>query len=51
LLTRETSRTARAAVAFDNSKLLKAIPEFHYHTMQESINRICSELKQIYQLQ
>lgn len=50
LLTKETSRTARAAVAFDNSKLLKALPEFHYRPMQDSIERICSELIKIYQL-
>jgi hypothetical protein len=50
LLTKETSRTARASVAFDNSKLLKAFPEFHYRPMQESIERICSELKKQYNL-
>lgn len=50
LLTKETSRTARASVAFDNSKLLKALPEFHYRPMQDSIERICGELKKIYQL-
>jgi hypothetical protein len=45
LLTKETSRTARTTVSFDNSKLLKALPEFHYRPMQESIDRICAELK------
>lgn len=48
LLTKETSRTARAVVAFDNSKLLKAIPNFQYRPVTESINRICRELKEIY---
>lgn len=50
LLTKETSRTARASVAFDNSKLLKTIPEFHYRPIQVSIERICVELKKQYNL-
>ena len=50
LLTKETSITARATVYFDNSKLLKALPQFQYRNMQTSINRICSELKKMYQL-
>ena len=50
LLTKETSITARATVHFDNSKLLKALPQFQYRNMQTSINRICSELKKMYQL-
>lgn len=50
LLTKETSITARATVHFDNSKLLKALPQFQYRNMQTSINRICSELKKKYQL-
>jgi nucleoside-diphosphate-sugar epimerase len=50
LLTKETSRTARTSVTFDNSKLLKTIPEFHYRPMQESIARICTELRNQYHL-
>ncbi len=50
LLTKETSRTARATVSFDNTKLLKALPEFHYRPMEESINRICAELKKQFTL-
>jgi len=50
LLTKETSRTARAAVGFDNSKLLKALPAFQYRSMQDSIERICVELKKQYLL-
>lgn len=50
LLTKETSRTARAAVAFDNTKLLKALPEFQYRPIQSSIERICKELKEQYKL-
>jgi nucleoside-diphosphate-sugar epimerase len=50
LLTKETSRTARAKVVFDNSKLLKALPSFQYRAPVDSINRICAELKKIHNL-
>jgi nucleoside-diphosphate-sugar epimerase len=50
LLTKETSRTARAAVNFDNSKLLKALPDFKYRQLNDSIKRTCEELKIIYKL-
>jgi nucleoside-diphosphate-sugar epimerase len=50
LLTKETARTARASVRFDNSKLLKAFPQFHYRDMHTSIERICTELKKQYNL-
>jgi dihydroflavonol-4-reductase len=44
LLTRETAKTARARVSFDNTKLLKAFPEFRYTQLDESIKRICAEM-------
>ncbi len=50
LLTKETSRTARAKVQFDNSKLLQSLPRFQYRNMQSSIERICTELKNKYHL-
>lgn len=50
LLTKETSRTARAVVNFDNSKLLKAIPTFKYSNLNDSIQRICAELKNNHKL-
>lgn len=50
LLTKETSRTARASVNFDNSKLLNAIPGFQYRPIESSIKRICDELKLRFQL-
>ena len=50
LLTKETSKTAQAKVYFDNSKLLKYLPDFHYTPMAESVQRICNELKAIYNL-
>lgn len=50
LLTKETSRTARASVQFDNRKLLNALPQFQYRSMQASIERICTELRKRYNL-
>jgi nucleoside-diphosphate-sugar epimerase len=46
LITRETSNSALIKVEYDNSKLLKAIPDFTYTPLQESIKFICSELQQ-----
>ncbi len=51
LLTKETAKTAQAKVYFDNSKLLKYLPDFHYTPVAESVQRICNELKAIYNLQ
>lgn len=50
LLTKETAATAQAVVHFDNTKLLKAFPDFKYRPLPESITRICKELKQLYHL-
>lgn len=44
LLTKETAATAQAVVHFDNTKFLKAFPEFTYHSIDETIQRTCSEL-------
>jgi nucleoside-diphosphate-sugar epimerase len=51
LITKETAKTALAKVYFDNSKLLQALPAFNYTSLNESIKRICSELKKINNLQ
>lgn len=50
LLTKETANTAQAKVYFDNSKLLKALPQFQYTPLDKSIQRICNELKELYRL-
>lgn len=50
LLTRETANTAQAKVHFDNKKLLEKFPEFHYTSIDNTIERICHALKQQYQL-
>jgi hypothetical protein len=45
LLTKETAKTARAKVTFNNSKLLNRFPEFRYTPLETSIQRICKEFK------
>jgi len=46
LLTRETVSTAMAKVNFDNSKLLKYLPDFHYRTLEETVAYTCDALQQ-----
>lgn len=50
LLTKETAATAQAVVHFDNSKFLQAFPSFRYRNLSNTIQRVCSELKEKYQL-
>ncbi len=50
LLTKETAATAQAVVHFDNSKFLKAFPEFKYRTIESTIERTCAELKALHTL-
>lgn len=50
LLTKETAATAQAVVNFDNTKFLKAFPEFTYRNMDETISRTCKELMELHQL-
>ncbi|MBP6431804.1 MAG: NAD-dependent epimerase/dehydratase family protein [Ferruginibacter sp.] len=45
LLTKETTKTALAKVTFDNSKLLKHLPNFTYNNLEDTIERVCKELK------
>ena len=45
LVTKETSRTGLAKVTFDNSKFLKAFPDFRYPSIEGSVKRICASLK------
>ncbi|MCP9750430.1 NAD-dependent epimerase/dehydratase family protein [Ferruginibacter sp. HRS2-29] len=46
LVTKETTATALAKVYFDNSKLLKALPGFSYHALQDTIDFTCRALQQ-----
>lgn len=39
-LTKETARTAQRKAAYDNTKLLKALPSFHYTPFTQSAKRI-----------
>jgi nucleoside-diphosphate-sugar epimerase len=50
LLTKETAKTAQAKVYFDNSKLTKYFPDYNYTPIKTTVQRICNELKSIYQL-
>lgn len=50
LITKETAKTAQAFVNFDNSKFLKTFPAFTYRSIDETINRTCTELKALHQL-
>ena len=44
LLTKETASTALAKVTFDNSKLLRQLPQFRYTPLEETVGRVCKEL-------
>ena len=44
LLTKETANTAMTKVAYDNSKLLKALPGFRYNKIEDTVNDICKKL-------
>ncbi len=46
LLTKETARSAQAAARYNNSKLKKYFPSFVYTPLDETIKRVCKELKE-----
>ena len=46
LLTKETAHTAMTKVEYDNSKLLRALPQFNYQPIEKSIETICKALLQ-----
>ena len=46
LVTRETANTALASVHFDNSKLIKFLPNFKYRLMTDTISHTCMILQQ-----
>jgi dihydroflavonol-4-reductase len=50
LLTKETARTAAAKVHFDNTKLKQRFPAFEYTPIENSLKRICNELKEMHNL-
>ena len=50
LLTKETADTALTKVAFDNTKLLNQLPQFTYTPLEETIARVCTEIKELQHL-
>ncbi len=50
LITKETAATALTKVNYNNSKLLSALPDFNYSNFEQSIERICNEMKIKYNL-
>jgi dihydroflavonol-4-reductase len=50
VLTKETARTAAAKVRFDNTKFKKFFPYFQYTPVEDSLQRICGELKEKHKL-
>ncbi len=44
LITKETATTALANVAYDNNKLLQAIPNFKYKKLEDTIAETCKKL-------
>lgn len=49
LVTKETAQTALALVEFDNQKLLTFLPEFRYHSLNDTIQHTVSLLQQKHQ--
>ena len=50
LVTKETARTAQSTVKYDNSKILNALPAFHFIPVTDTINWACKNLKEKYHL-
>jgi dihydroflavonol-4-reductase len=50
LLTKETARTAQAAVYYDHSKILNALPTFHFTPISDTIDFTSESLKKRYNL-
>lgn len=46
LVTKETALTAMTKARFDNSKLLKSLPGFSYHTLEDTIQHSCKAFQQ-----
>ena len=50
LLTKETVTTAMEQYFYNNEKLLKALPDFKYQSIDNTVGRICNELTIKYNL-
>jgi dihydroflavonol-4-reductase len=44
LITKETAATALAMVTYNNEKIVKALPNFKFTKLEETINRVCKKL-------
>lgn len=51
LVTKETAKDSLATRRYDGTKITKLFPQFAYTAIEETINRVCGELKEKYQLQ
>jgi nucleoside-diphosphate-sugar epimerase len=50
LITKETARSAQSTVKYGNEKILNALPEFRFITIDDTINYTCGILKEKYHL-
>jgi nucleoside-diphosphate-sugar epimerase len=50
LLTKETARTAQAKVYFDSTRILQALPQFHFTPIKDTIEFTCHRMKEKYEL-
>ena len=46
LITKETVHTAQSVSNYDNSKLIQALPNFAYHSFEDTIKHTCEALQQ-----
>ena len=46
LLSKESAKVANSATQFDNTKILKAIPDFSYTPLEETIQKACAKYKE-----
>ena len=47
LITRETAHNALSIARYDNSKLLKFLPDFKYHSLEDTIVHTCAAMKKM----
>lgn len=50
LLTKETARSAQSKVFYNNTKILKALPDFQFTSIEKTIERTCKILKEKYNI-
>ncbi|MFT4204503.1 MAG: NAD-dependent epimerase/dehydratase family protein [Chitinophagaceae bacterium] len=50
ILTKNSAKIAQSDIRYDNTKILNAIPGFHFQRIEASVMRICTELKEKYSI-